>query len=299
MYFIPKYRRGVYNKYRRGMSSLEKFLKDANHFYLLVRNYFRNGFQHKTLLAHPHYPSRNSTIYKVAKKLGLNITNKPGKHIDLAIYWEYATIREEYHELEALADRVQVLNLQSRDISKVFVDDVFYEVFGYRTFVDPLTFKGKCVQKSDINAQHDGKVIDCPINKKEEGYIYQLLINNEVENDFVEDIRVPVVMEALPIIYMKYRTISSRFKNLAGKSRVEKIETVLTPEEISLINVFCKRIKLEYGEIDVLRNKDDGKIYIVDVNNTAQGPPTNIIPEDGKYSIDVIADYFKKAFLSN
>jgi len=35
----------------------------------------------------------------------------------------------------------------------------------------------------------------------------------------------------------------------------------------------CHELGLDYGELDVLINVDDGKVYIVAVNNTPFGPP--------------------------
>ena len=32
-------------------------------------------------------------------------------------------------------------------------------------------------------------------------------------------------------------------------------------------------MKVEYAELDVLRNRDNGKIYVVDVNDTPGAPP--------------------------
>jgi len=52
---------------------------------------------------------------------------------------------------------------------------------------------------------------------------------------------------------------------------------------------------LDYGELDVLRNKNDGKIYIVDVNNTPQGPPANTEKEQGIEAIRKIGEAVLKS----
>ena len=33
---------------------------------------------------------------------------------------------------------------------------------------------------------------------------------------------------------------------------------------------------IDYGELDILRDNNDGRIYIVDANNTPSGPPNGL-----------------------
>ena len=281
--------RGHFNKYHKTMKFSEIILKDISYFTLSMKNYFRNGFKHKSILVHPHYPSRGSTIYKVGKKMNYNITNKPCKSIQFGVAWEYLTFREEFHLLKVLSKTKPVVNLYSRDISKIFIDGVHQEIFGYCTIVDPLTFKGKIVRKNDINAVHDGAILQGPLDTIEKGYIYQILIDNATPDDLVMDIRVPIVKEMLDFVYIKHRSISERFTNSTVTSTIAATNTLFSTEEIALINKYCAALKLEYGELDVLRNKDDNKIYVVDVNNTPQGPPANTSKTDGELVLSKIA----------
>jgi len=50
----------------------------------------------------------------------------------------------------------------------------------------------------------------------------------------------------------------------------------LSEQECQDIIMYCRRIGLEYGEIDILRSDDDGRIYIIDVNNTPWWPPNKL-----------------------
>lgn len=283
-------KRGIFNRYHKKMPFFERLLKDISHGFLALTNYVKNGFQRKLILAHPHYPSRGSTLYKASRSINYTLSNKPRKKHQLAVYWEYATYREEFQLLESIQDDCLILNLYSRDISKVKVDEVHQEVFGYNTFVDPLTYAGRVVQKNDVNAIHDGQILEGPLSEAEEGFIYQILIDNQFSEDLVLDIRVPVVGEALDFVYLKYRYIKERFKNTTVKTEVKSIKDIFNAEEIQLINQFCQTMHLDYGELDVLRNKDDGKIYIVDVNNTPQGPPANTPKEQGEEAIEKIGE---------
>jgi len=281
------------------MPFFEVVSKDISHLVLSVANFFKSNFANRSLLVYPHYPSRGSTIYKVANKLGYNVTNKVKPGVKHAIYWEYLTHREEYELLEELQDEVPVINLHNRDISKKYVDQVHQEVFGYSTRIDPLTHQGKCVKKSDINAKHDGQILSAPITTVEENCIYQLLIDNTHSADLVVDIRVPVIDHVLDFVYIKYRAISERFKNTTTNTIVKRTDEVFTREEIDLLNTYCKRMKLEYGELDVLRNKDDGRIYTVDVNNTPQGPPSNTSKTDTAFVLKEMSTALEKYMSTN
>lgn len=297
MYFLKKYRRGIKNKYRKGMPFPEMVIKDLAHSLQAFRFFIKNGFKNKTVLVYPHFPSRGSTIYKALTNLNYNITNKPSRKHQMAVYWEYLTFREEYAVMEEESKSKKVVNLFSRDISKIYVDNAFKKVFNYNTIIDPQTHTGKAVQKNDINAMHDGAVINCPISGIKEGYIYQILIDNSTPDNHVKDIRVPIINGLLDFVYIKYRDINERFKNTTVKTEVVKTADVFSLDEIDKINAFCKEISLEYGELDVLRDNNNNQIYVVDVNNTPQGPPANTPKPKAKEAIARIASEFEKAFL--
>jgi len=296
MYFIKKFNRGIFNKYQKGMPLLEIMAKDINYLILKCINFFKAGFKNKTILVYPHYPSRRSTIYRIAKYMGYNITNLPSKKYNIAVYWEYNTHRVEFKLLEEKSNFSKIVNLYNRDISKVNVEKDFYAVFKYSTFVNPLVYKGKAVKKNDINAKHDGKIIDCPIDKTENEYIYQILIDNSHNDNLVMDIRVPVVKNLLDFVYIKYRNINERFTNTTIKTDLKHVTEIFSENEIELLNKFCEKNYFEYGELDVLRNKNDNKIYVVDVNNTPLGPPKNTTREDKNKAIKKIANEFKTVY---
>lgn len=294
MKFLITKHRGFFNRYHKNMPLFESVMKDLNYGKLWLINYFRNGFKSRTMLVYPHYPSRGSTIYKIGKLLHFNITNNPKADAEWGIYWEYLTFREEYQLLEEIAKKICIVNLFSRDISKLYIDSIHKKVFGYSTRVDPLKYKGKIVRKNDINAKHDGEILEAPIQETEQGFIYQLLIDNTYAEDRVMDYRIPVVGEVLDFVYLKFRPITERFRNITLEARTEKLTAIFSQEEISGLNDFCREIRLEYGELDVLRNKNDGRIYIVDVNNTPQGPPSHTIKPDAVFAIRKIATSLEK-----
>lgn len=54
---------------------------------------------------------------------------------------------------------------------------------------------------------HDGVVIQSPIDEVDEEFVYQRVVNNNISNDYIEDIRVPVFGEEIPFCYLKRRLV--------------------------------------------------------------------------------------------
>lgn len=171
-------RRGFLNRYHRQMPWLERILKDLSEAWYRLRLWLQKGAI-SYVFVHPHFPSRGATLYKIAKRLDLVLTNRPPRKARAAVHWEYLTFQQEFTALEAFTSPENIVNGKVQDISKERVDRLHQEVFGYRTRIDPLTFQGKAVQKSDINALHNYAVVDCPIAERQKGAFYQILINNE------------------------------------------------------------------------------------------------------------------------
>ena len=57
------------------------------------------------------------------------------------------------------------------------------------------------------------------------------------------------------------------------------MEDCFSPDEIDKLLRFCAAMNLDYGELDVLRHKADGRIYVVDVNTTPDGHPLEQMDE--------------------
>ncbi len=47
----------------------------------------------------------------------------------------------------------------------------------------------------------------------------------------------------------------------------------MSGQEISNLLQFCQLMGMDYGELDVLRDRQDGRIYVVDANSTPLPPP--------------------------
>jgi len=295
MYFLSKYTRGIKNTYREHIPFSEKVIKDIGFQLSEVANFFANGFKRKTLLVYPDFPSSKTTIRKICRNLNINLTNKIDRSFNWVLYYEDETYRQKFKPLEALVDK-RVINLHSRDISKVHVERIHREIFGYNTEIDPLTYSGKGVRKSNINAKHDGEILLFPVADRIADCVYQKLVNNQVNETEVLDMRVPIINNKIPLLYLKYRKVTERFKNTTTRTLLVNIDDHLDANEQMQILAFAKKMQLEYGELDILRDLDDQKIYIVDVNNTPFGPPSNISKEQGKEAVSILSTALKEAF---
>lgn len=286
--------RGFFNTYHKNMPFFERLLKDINHLVFSIKCILQHG-RVKNVIVHPHYPSRRSTIYFTCRELGLQVTNKLKKKAVLGVYFDYATYKNDHHSLQKLADQgLKVLNIGSRNIGKNHIDEIHQQIFGYCTRIDPTKHVGKCVRKSDINALHDGIILECPIEKVEEGFIYQILIDNKNDKGLFEDIRVAIVGKEIPLVNLKYRKPEDQFGHLSTSDLVEAND-VLSSEEIEKINAFTNACNFEFGELDILRDNEDGRIYIIDVNDT----PNNILKEGRKEKMEILGESLHRQFLAH
>ena len=231
----------------------------------------------KTILFYPDTPFSGSVICQILYFLGYDITNDPEDKFDFVLKWKDATFSPRDHILRRLAaQNINIININCEDISKLYVDQVFHTVFGYSVMVDPLRYTGKCVVKSNLNAQGGEKIISCPIDTIETGVIYSKLINNEVEDGMVLNYRVPVFKQVIPFVYLKKNTVKQRLNGFISV-QLAQVYDVFSEDEICKILSFCQRIGLDYGELDILRDKEDKQLYIIDANNT---PYSTILHSD-------------------
>ncbi|MDJ0634807.1 MAG: hypothetical protein QNJ34_16580 [Xenococcaceae cyanobacterium MO_188.B29] len=229
----------------------------------------------KTILFYPDFPYKKAALYQICLLLGYDVINDPQRKFDLAVKWErYATFFENDRILSELSQHNKnIINLNCQDVSKNYTNEVFEQVFSYSLGIDPLTYTGKCVAKSNLNAQHDGKIIDCPIAQVQARVTYQKLVDNEVQENAVLDYRVPIFKHEIPLVYIylkKNQNATQRFFGYPSLISVElaDVESVFSKDETNKIISFCQKIGLDYGELDILRDKKDRRIYIVDANNT-------------------------------
>jgi hypothetical protein len=235
-----------------------------------------------------------SKMMKVAKIQAVTDLNEE-HHI--AIKW---SPRSHYQIPESARKsiRVPIINDTHFDCKKSNVAMCFEKCFGYSLSFDPRQSIGRCVMKSERNATHDGRIIECPVPQLEPHAVYMRLVSNEINGNYVEDIRIPIIGRQVPFAYLKYRPITKRFSNKNSFATLVGKSELFSQGEITLIKRFAREIGLDYGELDVLRDRGDGRIYIVDANNTPHGPPNGISEAEGDIAVRILADTFLDEFLA-
>ncbi|HBS30890.1 MAG TPA: hypothetical protein DEA40_03990, partial [Parvularcula sp.] len=162
----------------------------------------------------------------------------------------------------------------------------------YSLTVDPLTHRGVAVEKSELNGKHDGLIVECPLASPRGDRVYQRLIDNTFDGREFIDIRTPVVGGKAPFVYLKRRTRDLRFSNENHRVDLAPADAMLSRDEQAKIGEFARAMALDFGGLDVLRNREDGRIYVVDANKTDMGPPSALSAPDKVKAMRGIADAF-------
>lgn len=187
------------------------------------------------------------------------------------------------------------VNFFCDDISKRNIGTRHESVIGYPLDVDPTNYSGPVVCKSDGNSTHDGEIIHCPIGPEsvKKGVVYNIAVNN-VDGQEVIDNGIIFIGDVLDFFYEKRRPIEHRFSNKNSTVRLRQTSECFSVEEISLIRRFCAAMNADYGELDVLRDAESGRMFIVDFAKTPAGPPNGLSRKDVKRAIEDMSIAFLK-----
>jgi len=191
---------------------------------------------------------------------------------------------------------VRNLSKATGGISKRTVQSTFANVAGYELRVDPKTYDGYAVIKSLRNGAHDGRVIRLPVSEPDPGSVYETKVRNYVLAHSIFDIRLVMIRSKPALAYVKFRERHIRFQNLTTFAGLAVPIEVLNETELDICSRFCTELGMDYGEIDVLRDVDSNRIYIVDANNTPVGPPKSLSVEERSMAIRLITAQFLASF---
>lgn len=280
----------LYNDYGK-RPFFESLLKELAFLFKITFAFFKYGKKIPFVLCFPQLPSKKTTLAKICNAQGWIITNNPCFNAVLKFYWHDSSIDEtKYPDIDN-----SFLNHTCNNILKVKVDESFYNVFGYKTAIDPLTHQGIAVEKSEYNAKHNGVIINCPIKQDQtkRDCIYQILLDNKIEDDLYEDIRMPVIGDAFPFVYRKLKSGAKRFEAAPDKALLHKTSDFFSSEFLENTRLFCQKIGLDFGEMDILLNRNDGRYYIIDINKTPYGPPKNLNEADTHQAISLLGETLK------
>lgn len=218
----------------------------------------------------PKKPRSYYVIWPVCQLADVKIVEDP-EEADLHFYFED---REFLVGPRPAPTARPAFNVGCYDIRKSVVARTFEEVFGYGLAIDPVSHRGLAVAKSELNGRHDGRIIECPLVEPERDRVYQRLIDNTFDGREFIDIRTPIVGGRIPFVYLKRRTRDLRFSNENHRVDLVEADAMLSADEQSKIAEFAEAMALDFGGLDVLRDREDGRIYVVDVNKTDMGPPS-------------------------
>ena len=225
----------------------------------------------------------------------------PWKPFDVLINWQdltknpidtksYVKQSLEYANASLSCRETVAVNLFCGNIEKSLLGTINKEVFGYRLDVNPIRYRGAAVRKANENGRHDGIIIECPImeEKFDRNSVYNVLIDN-TKNGFAIDYRVIFMNGIVNFFYEKRRPIVDRFSNTNTSVKIREISDEFTSEEISGIEQVCTKLSADYGEVDVLRDRGSGRIYVVDFAKTPAGPPNGLVKSDVKSAIKLMS----------
>lgn len=243
------------------------------------------------------YPQRAypwHTIYRIATANHYQLTDNP-ETADIVLHFSDTTYHPIDARLRALRKKRFVINDDSCDISKTHTDIVHRQVFGYGLSIDPHTYGKPYVKKSNINSLHNYTIQATP-EAPDPAYSYQRIVHNQVDDEVI-DIRIPFYGRILPMCTLKYRPVKTRFGDTSTRAEIVKTASVLSEKEISTIETLCASMGVDFGELDVLRDYQTGKIYVVDVNDTPSSPARALQWNDKKRALKIFADTFHRRFV--
>lgn len=188
---------------------------------------------------------------------------------DIALFWQFAGRHAKSTRLtEFKKNGKRVINENCHDLSKANLEKIHVEIFGYGTFAENQRF---CMRKKDHQGAHDGIIIRN--NKPDEGYIHQKIIDTRSDFKYegvylLHDIRVPIFGNEIPFLIIKYKIPEFIVADNCVVCTMVEVMDWFNDNEVSQIKAFAKKICLDYGELDILRDNCDGRIYITDAGKT-------------------------------
>jgi hypothetical protein len=150
------------------------------------------------------------------------------------------------------------------------------------------------VAKSNRNATHDGVVIEGPITEPDPSKVYQRLLDNELRPGIVEDLRALVVGSTIAVVYRKQRRLAERFASDQWRVIFVPPDSVFTADEQAGILEITRELQADLAALDIIRDRGDGRIYVLDVNNTGFAPPNAARTLAGFHAMAQVAAAFER-----
>ena len=205
-------------------------------------------------------------MYEILSRLELRIGFKP-RADQPTIAWDGFTWLSARAASRLPANAI---NARCVDISKALVERTWETVAGYPLAVDPTVTPGPLVMKANENARFQGRIVVGPIQAPARNFVYERLIDCRAGDEIVQ-LRTVVMAGRLIVGYEKRRPYPMWFTG-TRITLPRPPETLFSDEERKLLVRFAGAMGMDYGELDVLRDRHSGLIYVVDANRTPALP---------------------------
>jgi hypothetical protein len=213
---------------------------------------------------------------------------RSAENADAAFYFEDQTVAS-----PPPPPHMRAFNYSVCDVSKSTVARVMEEAFGYPLALDPRTHVGEAVEKGEGNGLHDGRIVQCPCEPLP-GKAYQRLIRTADETNMARDLRTATVGGKPIVVFDKRKPAGESFSIQNTSVVVRTPEDVFSAAEIAQIEKFCAAMKLDWGGLDVLREHDTARLYVVDVNKTDTGPAVVLSWRDRKKATTLLSNALRE-----
>jgi len=194
----------------------------------------------QSITCYPELPHPNAGIWRHAALSGCQVTDKLSLEAP-AFAWVDCTWRQ---PIEALEGR-RAVNGSCRDISKETLERVYFDVTGVCSFVDPESWP-VVYEKANENARKDGRVLVLP-QAPEPGRVYQQYLVGE-------EYRVWVMGAMLPAALCRNKAV--------------RPGEIFSAPEIAGVVTTLRRMGADYAEVDIIRERSSGELFLIDVNIT-------------------------------
>lgn len=269
---------------------LERWGKQLRHAGQLLEMVVRQGRMPLAVVVSPDLPSRRTTLYKVCRHLGWELTNcsRPDHRVVLYLRFEDATEKATPLPTSFPPD---AWNARCTDIGKSTLDAHHQAIWGYGLKLDPLTHQGPLLEKGNGNALHDGRIVQGPLasDDLQPDKVYQRIVDNRAPDGRPVDLRLVWLKGSTPVLYHKYKSESARFTNETVEVTCAHAAEEFSEQESAQISALMAQLGVDWAELDILRDRNDGRIYVVDINPTPWGPPAQLPAEEAQRAVAQIA----------
>lgn len=207
-----------------------------------------------TILFYPEAINEQCKLYHTMEQYGIEFHNDLTKPYDIAIYWSYHKSVAQHGVSEWF------YNYGCTDVSKTRIDNVFKT----NLIVNPETYTGKVVRKTEDQCSLDEVVIDCPA-PSETGYIYRRFINT-FEDNKPTDLRMFYFGSVFFICKKTY--LGDMFDRHNYVWELVTNDVIPQLKRLEIISN-CYRMGFHIGEIDILRDSNSGECFVIDINNVS------------------------------